>query len=60
MKERHIYDIDARQIKAASKEVACLVLDKMEALDINITELNNRYLRAGHNFNSSCGMAVTR
>lgn len=49
MHNKYIYPIDDEQIMAASKETARLLVNKLEAMDINMTELNNRYLRAGHN-----------
>lgn len=49
MHNKYIYPIDDEQIMADSKETARILVNKLEALDINMTELNNRYLRAGHN-----------
>jgi len=58
MNIKHFYPIDARKIETISTETACLVVKKLEEMEINMTELNNCYLRAGHDIFRSHRMGV--
>lgn len=53
MNTKHIYDIDVCKADAESLRLARLVVKKMSDLDINMTALNRRYLKASNNYFSS-------
>lgn len=50
MNNKHIYDIDIRKADALSLEMARRVVSKMSDLDINMTAMNRRYLKASNNY----------
>ena len=50
MNNKYIYDINVCKADEKSQALACLLLDKMEKLDINTTALNRLYLKAGNNY----------
>ena len=50
MNNKYIYDIDVCKADALSLKLACRVVKKMSDLDINMTTLNRRYLKASNNY----------
>ena len=53
MNNKYIYYIDVCKADTESQALACLLVDKLEKLDINTTALNRLYLKAGNNYFSS-------
>lgn len=50
MNNKYIYDIDVCKADEKSQNLVCLLVDKLDSLDINTTALNRLYLKAGNNF----------
>ena len=50
MNNKHIYDIDVCKADEVSQNLVCLLVDKLEKLDINTTTINRLYLKAGNNY----------
>ena len=50
MNNKHIYDIDVCKADEVSQNLVCLLVDKLEKLDINSPTLNRLYLKAGNNY----------
>lgn len=53
MNTKYIYDIDVCKADTESLRLARCVVKKMSDLDINMTALNRRYLKASNNYFSS-------
>ena len=53
MNNKYIYEIDVCKADTESLRLARLIVKIMSDLDINMTALNRRYLKASNNFFSS-------
>lgn len=50
MNNKYIYDIDVCKADAMSLSLARRLVKKMSDLDINMTALNRRYIKASNNY----------